>query len=299
MGIVQINLDSPSFFHPLLRGLPLKYLFCLTRHYLIFLTLLVPLTVQAHQVSFWNGNKTPSRQLYEQQVLQAALSAAGVKTSIDVDERNLSISEEASVFSKQLFDVFATVQGNPKLNAENKILIAKPIMQGLLGQRLLIIRKTDSARFDAIKQTDEMKKMRSGIPTGWADVTLFKANQYNTVEIGNFETIFQYLVNNDFDYLALGANEIEQVYQQADLEKLDLTIAPTLMLRYNFPVVFYVNPNNPELAKHLNTGLELIINNGTLKTMFDQHFGHLYSRLHLADRISFELNNPLIKSKIN
>jgi hypothetical protein len=31
-------------------------------------------------------------------------------------------------------------------------------MQGLLGQRLLIIRKTDSARFDAIKQADEMKK---------------------------------------------------------------------------------------------------------------------------------------------
>ncbi|MBA6390418.1 transporter substrate-binding domain-containing protein [Colwellia sp. BRX10-3] len=277
----------------------MKNLFCLTHHYLLCLTLLVPLTAQAHQVSFWNGNKTPSRQLYEQQVLQAALSAAGVKTSIDIDERNLSISEEASVFSKQLFDVFATVQGNPKLNTENKILIAKPIMQGLLGQRLLIIRKTDSARFDAIKQTDEMKKMRSGIPTGWADVTLFKANQYNTVEIGNFETIFHYLVNNDFDYLALGANEIEQVYQQADLEKLDLTIAPTLMLRYNFPVVFYVNPNNPELAKHLNTGLELIIKNGSLKAMFDQHFGHLYSRLHLADRISFELKNPLIKSKIN
>ena len=277
----------------------MKNLFCLTRHYLICLTLLVPLTAQAHQISFWNGNKTPSRQLYEQQVLQAALSAAGVKTSIDIDERNLSVSEEAAVFSKQLFDVFATVQGNPKLNAENKILIAKPIMQGLLGQRLLIIRKTDSARFDAIKQADEMKKMRSGIPTGWADVTLFKANKYNTVEIGDFETIFQYLVNNDFDYLALGANEIEQVYQQADLEKLDLTIAPTLMLRYNFPVVFYVNPNNPELAKHLNTGLELIIKNGTLKTMFDQHFGHLFSRLHLADRISFELKNPLIKSKIN
>lgn len=277
----------------------MKNLFCLTRHYLICLTLLVPLTAQAHQISFWNGNKTPSRQLYEQQVLQAALNAAGVKTSIDIDERNLSISEEASVFSKQLFDVFATVQGNPKLNAENKILIAKPIMQGLLGQRLLIIRKTDSARFDAIEQIDEMKKMRSGIPIGWADVTLFKANQYNTVEIGNFETIFNYLVNNDFDYLALGANEIEQVYQQADLEELDLTIAPTLMLHYNFPVVFYVNPNNPELAKHLNTGLERIIKNGTLKAMFDQHFGHLYSRLNLADRISFELKNPLIKSEIN
>ncbi len=293
------TLTRPSLFHSFLRGLPLKKLFFLTRHYLICLTLLLPISAQALQISFWNGNKTPSRQLYEKQVLQAALSAAGVKTSIDIDERKLSISEEASVFSKQLFDVFATVQGNPKLNAENKILIAKPIMQGLLGQRLLIIRKTDLARFSAIKQNDEMKKMRSGIPTGWADVALFKANQYHTIELGDFETIFQYLVNNDFDYLALGANEIEQVYQQANLEKLDLTIAPTLMLRYNFPVVYYVNPNNPELAKHLNTGLELIIKNGTLKVMFDQHFGHLYSRLHLSDRTSFELKNPLIKSKIN
>jgi hypothetical protein len=277
--------------------LPLKNLFSVTRHYLICLTLLVPLTAQALQVSFWNGNKTPSRQLYELQVLQTALSAAGVKISIDIDERNLSISEEAGVFSKMSFDVFATVQGNPKLNAENKILIAKPIMQGLLGHRLLIIRKTDSAHFGAIKQSDEMKKMRSGIPTGWADVALFKANQYNTVELGNFETIFQYLVNNDFDYLALGANEIEQVYQEANLEKMDLIIAPTLMLRYNFPVVFYVTPKKPELAKHLNKGLDLIIKNGTLKDIFDQHFGHLYSRLHLSDRTVFELKNPLIKSE--
>ena len=191
--------------------------------------LLVPLTAQAHQISFWNGNKTPSRQLYEQQVLQAALSAAGVETSIDIDERNLSISEESSVFSKQLFDVFATVQGNPKLNAENKLLIAKPIMQGLAWSAVIDHSQSRlSSVFAAIKLSDEMKKMRSGIPTGWADVALFKANQYNTVELGNFETIFPYLVNNDFDYLALGANEIEQVYQQADLEKLDLTNSPDI-----------------------------------------------------------------------
>ena len=250
--------------------------------------------MQAHQIAFWNGNKTPSRQVYELQVLQAALSAAGVKAGINSDERNLSISEESSVFSQQLFDVFATVQGNPKLNGENKILIAKPIMKGLLGQRLLIIRQTDSAMFAAIKQTDEIKKIRSGIPTGWADVALFKANKYNTIEIGDFDTIFQHLVDNDFDYLALGANEIEQVYQQAGLEKLGLLIAPTLMIQYPFPVVFYVNPNNPQLAQQLNTGLDLIIKNGSLKAMFDKHFGHLYRRLHLSDRTSFKLKNPLI-----
>ncbi|MFQ3235566.1 MAG: ABC-type amino acid transport substrate-binding protein [Paraglaciecola sp.] len=272
----------------------MKNLFCFTTRYLICLTLFLSVTAQAHEIAFWNGNKTPSRQVYEQQVLQAALRAAGVNTGINTDERDLSIDEEASVFSQQLFDVFATVQGNPKLNKENKILIAKPIMEGLLGQRLLIIRKADSAMFAAIKQTDEIKKIRSGIPTGWADVALFKANQYNTIEMGNFDTIFQHLLNNDFDYLALGANEIEQVYQQAGLEKLGLTIAPTLMLHYPFPVVFYVNPNNPELAQKLNTGLDLIIKNGTLKTMFDKHFGHLYNRLHLADRTSFQLKNPLI-----
>jgi len=272
----------------------LKNLFCLTPRYLICLALFLSVTAQAHQIAFWNGNKTPSRQVYEQQVLQAALSAAGVKEAINSDERELSISEESSVFSQQLFDVFATVQGNPKLNKENKILIPQPIMKGLLGQRLLIIRQTDSAMFGAINQTDEMKKIRSGIPTGWADVALFKANHYNTIEMGDFDTIFQHLVNNDFDYLALGANEIEQVYQQAELEKLGLTIAPTLMLEYPFPVVFYVNPNNPELAQQLNTGLDMIIKDGTLNAMFDKHFGHLYSRLHLADRTRFKLNNPLV-----
>ncbi|WP_323814316.1 hypothetical protein [Cellvibrio sp. NN19] len=106
-------------------------------------------------IKLWNGNKTASRQQYEREVLEAALVATQAhfgKWNLQEDKTDYpAAADEASVFSKKGFDIFGTVAGNTKLADEPKILIPQPLMKGLLGYRILIIRAADKAKFAAIK----------------------------------------------------------------------------------------------------------------------------------------------------
>src|SRR5690606_3467304 len=95
-------------------------------------------------VNLWNGNKTTARQDYERAVLNAAMEATRAEYGdweLREDRRDLPAAEdEAGVFRTHRFDVFGTVAGNPKLADEQKRIIPVPLMKGLLGYRVLIIR---------------------------------------------------------------------------------------------------------------------------------------------------------------
>tara|TARA_B110000037_G_scaffold132737_1_gene150654 strand:+ start:3756 stop:4127 length:372 start_codon:yes stop_codon:yes gene_type:complete len=122
----------------------------------------------ATTIRFWNGNKSDSRQNYERLVLETALAS----TEFDYGPFQLqtdctdypTVEGEADVFRSKNYDVFATVSGNPKLKDEKKIVIDIPLMKGLLGYRLLIIRKEDIDRFSNISSEQQIQNLTVGIP---------------------------------------------------------------------------------------------------------------------------------------
>ncbi|WP_143870402.1 transporter substrate-binding domain-containing protein [Catenovulum sediminis] len=249
-------------------------------------------------ISFWNGNKSEIRQSYESEVFATVIKQ--INQSLNKSYRwhenrdTLSIAEESSIFSQQEYDVFVSVAGNPKLDQENKILIPIPLMQGLLGTRLMIINERDRVKFATIKTKAQLQALYSGIPAGWADAKLFRANNFNVNETGTFDDILLRLKRKQFDYFALGANEIESVYEQRVTAKENLIIEPTLALYYPFPVVFYVNPNRAELAQQLRASLHQLVQNETLNKIFARYFAQIQERLNLTERKFIHLENPLL-----
>ncbi|MER2491555.1 transporter substrate-binding domain-containing protein [Catenovulum sediminis] len=249
-------------------------------------------------ISFWNGNKSEIRQSYESEVFATVIKQ--INQSLNKSYRwhenrdTLSIAEESSIFSQQEYDVFVSVAGNPKLDQENKILIPIPLMQGLLGTRLMIINERDRVKFATIKTKAQLQALYSGIPAGWADAKLFIANNFNVNETGTFDDILLRLKRKQFDYFALGANEIESVYEQRVTAKENLIIEPTLALYYPFPVVFYVNPNRAELAQQLRASLHQLVQNETLNKIFARYFAQIQERLNLTERKFIHLENPLL-----
>lgn len=257
---------------------------------------------QMTTVKFWNGNKTTSRQAYERDVLQAALDATrkgyGEVPVVEDLTDYPDPADEAGVFRIKGFDVFGTVAGNPKLADENKILIPHPIMKGLLGYRILIIREADRATFADITSTVQLQQQRLGIPFSWADAELFRHNGYPVVEDGTFDDLFTRLLDQKFDYVSFGANEIESVYQERVSSLNGLSREDSLLLYYPFPLVFYVNPNNTELARRLDQGVQIIINNGELDKIFTKHYGNLVERLQLKERQLIQLDNSLLPKEL-
>lgn len=247
---------------------------------------------------FWNGNKSNARQSYEHEILIASLNAVDRQYKINEDKSDYPGTEESEVFDKKGFDVFVTVAGNLKLEAKEKIVVHEALMKGLLGHRLIIIRNEDKAKFTNIDKA-KFKTLNMGIPATWADAELFRVNGYGVVEKGTYDEIFTRLKNKEFDYVALGANEIEEAYAQRVSAADELMIEPGLLLYYPFPLVFYVNPNKPELATDLIKGLKIIQENGEFDKIFQNHTRNLVTRLKLKDRKKLTLSNPILPAQMH
>lgn len=245
-------------------------------------------------VYFWNGNKSPARQTYETALLQACLKATNEEYgSIDmrVDDTDYpNADDEGNIFTSGA-DILVTVAGNVKFKDKQKWVIPQPLTKGLLGYRLLLVADESLTKFAQINSPQQLQSLSIGIPETWADAALFRHNQYKVIERGTLDDLFVLLKNGTFDYVALGANEIEQIFQQQALPLGGISIEPSLMLYYPFPLVFYVNPNKPTLAERVSSGLKVIIHNGEFEKLFTEHYGQVAQRLHLQQRQIFTLTN--------
>lgn len=253
-------------------------------------------------IKLWNGNKTASRQQYEREVLELALKASSKKTGDWALVEDLTdyprAEDEASVFRSKGFDIFGTVAGNTKLANEEKILIPLPLMKGLLGHRILIIRATDKEKFAAIKTPAQLQQFTMGIPATWADAELFRQNGYPVVEKGSFEELFTRLENKEFDYVTFGANEVTSVFKERAAKSGQLMVESSLLVFYPFPLVFYVNPDNTALAERVTQGLKIINENGELDKIFDRYFAADLTAVNLHRRTMITLKNPILPTEM-
>lgn len=253
-------------------------------------------------IKLWNGNKTESRQQYEREILETALNATNDSHGQWQLQESLTdyplAADEASVFRSKGFDIFGTVAGNTKLANEKKILIPLPLMKGLLGYRILIIRAADKEKFAAIKSAPQLQQLRMGIPSTWADAELFRQNGYKVEEKGSFDDLFTRLENNEFDYVTFGANEVTGVFNERAAKSGKLMVDSSLLVFYPFPLVFYVNPDNKVLAERVAQGLQIISSNGELDNIFNRYFAADLKTVNLPARAMIRLKNPILPTEM-
>jgi hypothetical protein len=248
-------------------------------------------------IYFWNGNKSSARQSYELAILQACLNVTNDEygsVNVQVDNTDYpSADDEANIFLNGA-DVLVTVAGNIKFEDKQKLVIPQPLTKGLLGYRLLLVRDEFLTKFAQIKQSLQLQDLSIGIPQTWADADLFRHNRYNVIERGTLDDLFLLLKNGTFDYVALGVNEIEEIFNHRAVPVGGISIEPSLMLYYPFPLVFYVNASQHVLAKRIEKGLKVITCNGEHETLFSHHHGDVVQRLNLRSRKILCLTNPML-----
>jgi ABC-type amino acid transport substrate-binding protein len=252
-------------------------------------------------VYFWNGNKSPARQNYELALLEACLYVTNQEYgSVNVRVNNTdypNADDEGNIFASGV-DILVTVAGNVKFQDKQKLVITQPLTKGLLGYRLLLVRDESLASFAQISKPQQLQALSIGIPQTWADAELFRHNQYKVVEKGTLDDLFSLLKKGTFDYVALGVNEIEEIFTQREVATLGISIEPSLMLYYDFPLVFYVTSTKPSLAQRVKDGLNKIVTNGEFEVLFEQYHGDVVKRLNLREREVFTLHNPALPAEM-
>lgn len=172
--------------------------------------------------------------------------------------------------------------------------IRYPAFRGLIGQRALVIRRADLAKFAAVEDIDDLRQLHAGQGVQWPDTDILRANGLPVLEAQGKEQLYKMLAVKRIDYFPRGVMEIAS--EQEFLRKYDLVVEPRLVLSYPAALYFFVNRHNTELAQRLEKGWEIILRNGEFDRFFYSHPRVVAAMEFFAagPHVAITLDNPFL-----
>lgn len=174
------------------------------------------------------------------------------------------------------------------------IPVRLPIDRGLLGYRIFLVRERDLPRFAAVRTLDDLRALRAGQGKDWIDVPLLRAAGFTVVEGTSYTGLFGMLSAGRFDFFSRGIDEAQREYKERKHSYPHMAIEPTLLLQYPLPLYFFTrrDADGKLLAQRINEGMEMMIKDGSLNTLFQHYKGDSVKTAALASRRVLQLKNP-------
>ena len=227
---------------------------------------------------------------WQRNLLQEALKRTS--TQYQINPLNTEMNQKRKVEEALAGNVDVFWSMTSKELEETVIPIRIPLFKGLLGNRLLIIRRDEQLKFNTISNKQDFLAYKAGQNRYWPDATILEANQLPVVTSYQYKNLYPMLEGGRFDYLALGAQEIwEELAKHPDPK---LTVDTRVLLQYRSPAYFFVSPKRQQLAKDITAGLESMIADGTFETMFNAQLkiDDLYAQAKFNQRVIIRLDTP-------
>lgn len=171
------------------------------------------------------------------------------------------------------------------------------IYRGLLGQRVLMIKRGNQYKFDGIKTLDDLKKVSLGQGRFWADTNVLTANGLNVTKVLKYDGLFYMLDGDRFDALPRGVHE--PWAEMKSRPQLALDVEKNLLLSYVNPFYFFVNKQNTQLAADIERGMRIALEDGSFDEYFlnDPTVKDVIANANLQDRTIIKLSNPSLPPK--
>ncbi|MFM2317960.1 MAG: hypothetical protein RLZZ215_581 [Pseudomonadota bacterium] len=168
-----------------------------------------------------------------------------------------------------------------------------PLLHGLLGYRVFLIRKDSQAQFDQVKTIADLAHFRALLGRDWIDAEIYRANQLPVIE-SLYQNLIPMLVAGRGDYFSRSILEINQELNPFQYPEID--IEQSLLLYYPLVIYFFVAPDNQALHDALKTGLEKAIADGSYELLLATHPStrDLLKTLHLSKRHLLRIENPFL-----
>ena len=167
------------------------------------------------------------------------------------------------------------------------------LTNGLIGKRILFIRKGDQALYDRVQNLQDLQKLNrvAALGQGWAEIKIWQANQLAYQEqSGSWSLIFNKLAHSrDFDYFPRGANEIlDEAAQEPEL-----AIEKHLALIYDSDFHFYLSKRGLHAGiKYqaiLSKALQQAKTSGLIDRLINKYWGNDLDRLDYKHRAIIHL----------
>jgi hypothetical protein len=196
------------------------------------------------------------------------------------------------VESNQHIDIVWTMTSIERENQLQAVYI--PLLKGLMGYRIGIIRKGEQSRFSGINSLTEFKRILIGQGSDWPDTDILQQNGFSVIS-GSASKLLAMLAKNRFDYFPRAIHEPWDELSRRD----DIELEQHLLLHYAAPIYFFVNKQNKPLAERLEFGLRQTIDDGSFDELLLNHpiTAGVIEKAQLHKRRQFEIANPLLSPK--
>lgn len=170
-----------------------------------------------------------------------------------------------------------------------------PLFKGLFGYRVFLIRAHEQARFNQIKTREDLAKLLAGQGTHWPDTPILQHNGLRVTTAETTESLFRMINAKRFDYFPRGISEAW--FELAQRREKNLEVEQNILLYYPTALYFFVNKKNEALAKRIEQGLEMLIDNGKFDEFFYNHPRVSSGLERLTNRHVIYLENPLLPNE--
>jgi hypothetical protein len=267
----------------------------LPRRTLLLGTLAAPLA-RAESVRVWlpQHMSTADPQLpYVRRLVLLALERAGTEGDVELVKLEMyqgrSLMELAS--GKSAIDVMWTMTDRER-EASGVLTVRIPIDRGLMGWRVLLVRRTDLPRWAALQSVEALKNRVAGQGHDWPDTAILRANGLRVSTSSSYEALFRMLSSGRFDYFPRAVLEVDA--ELVGNRHPSLAVVPNLMLYYPAAAYLFVSPRRPQLAELLRTGLEKAVADGSMQQLHRTYFGGLIKAYAVSRDRVLKLRNPLL-----
>ncbi len=240
-----------------------------------------------------------TRYEYHWAILRAALERTREKWGDYRMEPAVFMAEQRQSFElKNATDKLTVMYlGTSKDLEATLVPVRIPVDKNLGGYMVMLIRKEDQPKFEAMNSVADLQKFRIGLGLGWLDVDILRADGFNVVTGSSYDGLFDMLANGRFDAFSRAAVEILDEYA-ARREKIpDMCIEDSFILYYPLPMYFWFSKTaeGERLAARAREGMLGMIADGTYDRIFFQYQQHKIDALHLGRRKVFRVENPLLR----
>ncbi|WP_415895750.1 substrate-binding periplasmic protein [Neptuniibacter sp. PT34_22] len=194
----------------------------------------------------------------------------------------------------EIIDVYWA--GTSIVREEEFTAIRIPLLKGLLGYRLSIIREDSRSNFQEIRSLEDLRKYTACQGRHWPDSDILESAGIAVRRGPIYELMFGQLAAGRCDFFPRGIHEGGPELTARREKYPNLRLFSDTIVYYPFPMYFFVRKGNIELAKRLELGLERAINSGEFDQLLETHpiTSTLFPLTQWGEKNIIAISNPLL-----
>ncbi|WP_415881908.1 substrate-binding periplasmic protein [Neptuniibacter sp. QD34_54] len=171
-----------------------------------------------------------------------------------------------------------------------------PLLKGLLGYRLSIIREDSKSNFQEIRSLEDLRKYTACQGRHWPDSDILESAGIEVRRGPIYELMFGQLAAGRCDFFPRGIHEGGPELTARRDKYPNLRLFSDSIVYYPFPMYFFVRKGNTKLAKRLELGLERAIDSGEFDQLLENHpiTSKLFPLTQWGEKNFIAISNPLL-----